>query len=471
MHDTGRPPGNRQLGSGGGNNEYPNLADDTPEPAPNRLRRATPTEARDRAVARGDSVELIARVPHVSTRVTITIDVEPHIGAGLTSTVTGDITPELALRPNLSISDPTSLGQGQFASGRELPKLLFATHPGRLAQNIGVTEADRIMKMIRSSGQEIYEIREDTSPYNEVAQASRNNEGVVLIGGYDVLPAARLDVLESQLRQLIGHTADLDDFIVWSDEAYGDDDGDGIAERPVSRVPDAHDANLIRTALCSAGSKCNTGTQIQRFGIRNVKRPFAEQVFKHLDGLAELLVSEPIRARNVNPADVAVEAVYFMLHGADVDTSRFWGERVSGGPLEAFNVEMVPLACASVVLAGCCWGALTVRTKAAEHVPGDPIHPVPVASSIALKLLGAGASAFVGCTGSHYSPMIDGGYFGGPMHSAFWADIKSGNQPAKALFNAKKAYALGMPHGRNTPMELAIEMKILREFTCLGLGW
>jgi hypothetical protein len=43
--------------------------------------------------------------------------------------------------------------------------------------------------------------------------------------------------------------------------------------------------------------------------------------------------------------------------------------------------------------------------------------------------------------------------------------------PAEALFSAKKDYISGMPHDRVKPVEQAVEYKILRAFTCLGLGW
>ena len=91
---------------------------------------------------------------------------------------------------------------------------------------------------------------------------------------------------------------------------------------------------------------------------------------------------------------------------------------------------------------------------------------------MALSCLGAGARAFVGCTGVHYSPDESGGFFGAPMHRAFWSEHLSGKlPPAKALFEARRDYLSDMPHGRRTPHELAIERKIYKQFTCLGLGW
>lgn len=137
-----------------------------------------------------------------------------------------------------------------------------------------------------------------------------------------------------------------------------------------------------------------------------------------------------------------------MLHGSDTDTSRFWGE-TQGDMLEAMTVNNVPDPCGAIIFAGCCWGALTVRTRAAVYRAGDPIQVVIPAQSVALSVLAAGANAFVGCTGAHYSPMDgDLNCFGAPMHSAFWKHVNAGKRPAEALFQAKIDYIKGMPHGR-----------------------
>ena len=92
--------------------------------------------------------------------------------------------------------------------------------------------------------------------------------------------------------------------------------------------------------------------------------------------------------------------------------------------------------------------------------------------SIALRFLRAGYNAFVGCTGSHYSPPEAASLtHGKPMHLAFWNFIREGKAPAEALFQAKIQYLNQMPHGLEDFWDIAIEHKILRQFTCLGLGW
>jgi hypothetical protein len=115
---------------------------------------------------------------------------------------------------------------------------------------------------------------------------------------------------------------------------------------------------------------------------------------------------------------------------------------------------------------------LTVDTPAGRVVPGRSIGLKTAESSIALGFLARGASAFIGCTGAHYSPTEEPfNYFGGPMHRAFWSAYNAGKPPAQALFDAKIDYIRGMPHGRTGVLQTAIEYKILRQYTCLGLGW
>jgi hypothetical protein len=159
-----------------------------------------------------------------------------------------------------------------------------------------------------------------------------------------------------------------------------------------------------------------------------------------------------------------------MLHGDYTDGSRFWGESPPDDDIEAVNLTNVPRATRAVVFTGCCWGALTVDRPAGR--PGTQLTPKRPDSSIALSFLRNGARAFVGCTGAHYSPdQPPFDYFGGPMHEAFWRYIGEGSEPARALFEAKRDYIKRMPHGQKKPSSIAIEFKIWRQYTCLGLGW
>jgi hypothetical protein len=396
--------------------------------------------------------------------VTLTIDVEPGSGPA----------PTRARSPDAPL---------QVAGGRRLPPLLFVTSREGLRRNIGREEADQVLDALRRSGQAVYDglpggLRDPAAAARAVLpHLDERAEGVVLVGGYDVVPAQRLDVLDPALRaSLPASHGDADDFVVWSDDVYGDRaepgraEGDGLPEVPVSRIPDGRLAELVFTAVQVGGPPAGGAG---RFGVRNVARPFADDIFSLLAGAEALRVSLPTTPAAVGPGGAAARQVYFMLHGSDANGACFWGEDDRRRTVPAVDVGNVPARCpGAVVFAGCCWGALYVTRPAAQAPPGSPVGTRAIEASMALSYLRAGALAFVGCTGSHYSPTVPPyDYFGGPLHREFWRLLGTGVGPARALFEAKREYLRGMPHGQTDPLGRAIERKILRQYTCLGLGW
>jgi hypothetical protein len=114
---------------------------------------------------------------------------------------------------------------------------------------------------------------------------------------------------------------------------------------------------------------------------------------------------------------------------------------------------------------------LIVDTQAVRFVPTTPIGSRGPGESIALAYLAAGANAFVGCTGSHYSPSTPPyRTAGAPLHQSFFSYRSVGQPPAAALSQAKRDYVAAMPHSAGNAA-LAIEHKIVWQFACLGLGW
>lgn len=302
---------------------------------------------------------------------------------------------------------------------------------------------------------------------------SAATKGIVIVGGYDIIPATQLDTIDDDLRAKLAAEGDddndNDDFIVWSDDVYGDTDEDWLPELPVSRIPDGKSAELVMSCL-RAPSYDPKG----KFGIRNLARPFAASIYDAISSQ----VSSPLEvSEKLAPADIGINraqgAVYYMLHGVDYDATRFWGERDGGSMVEAIDINNIPASTpGTVIFSGCCWGALIVLPPASRKTPAIALRSRTPEQSIALAYLRAGALAFVGCTGTHYSPSkAPYDYFGKPMHDAFWKGIAEGKPPALALFEAKITYATKMPHGLKRSFSQAVELKILREFTCLGLGW
>jgi beta-lactamase superfamily II metal-dependent hydrolase len=403
-----------------------------------------------------EHVDIQIRVPHRRTRVAFTIDVDPGGGSGpfVESTIRAVQSADAAAR--------------RLGGGRALPRLLFVTSAAALAGKIGPANANATVQAITGAGQPLV----NDEPARLLAETRRTIDrdraikGVVLVGGYDVVPSQILNTLPRELAQL--QVRDRDRLQVWSDDGYGDREGDGVPELPVSRVPDGGSNDFLWSALASAGTKAVR----ERSGIRNIRRPFAESVFGQLPGRSPLFTSQPT-APNLPPFALAGDVLYLMLHGTASDTAAFTGEDDAGGYPVALSATGVPQPCPGVVFAGCCYGALIVEARARDAQPGTVSRSRGVSESVALTCLARGANAFVGCTGVHYSPLQPPlTYFGQPMHRAFVDNVLGGKAPAEALWRAKVAYGNGIPHRLGArPEEIAYEHKILCQFTCLGLGW
>lgn len=455
-------------------------------PTPAELEQEQPSPPSGR-----DYVEVVTRVPHEETTVTVTIQVDPKkkrlvsrpasvegsVGKGF------DRGNPLAPLGGQGVALPRA-GTIRLGGGRAITqRLLFVTQRSQLERNIGKQEAVSALTAIVAAGQRLLELPHGLAVDAAVAAVRRElksarYEGIVLVGGYDVVPSARLDVLDAKLRATISNLGllnrDSDQFIVWSDSLYGDMDGDTVAELPVSRIPDGRRADVLLAALQSPAA-----SRTARGGVRNDYRPFADAVYGEISKrpAAKMLVSKPASPATLAGTVDLTSDTYYMLHGSDHDATRFWGEDAPQSIIEAVDLQNVPRrAPGAVVFSGCCWGALTVTPAAAKLRPGVELKPRGPESSIAIAYLQAGALAFVGCTGTHYSPIkpvppAGLNFFGKPLHDAFWANVNAGKSPAQALFDAKVTFARQMPHGPDDPFSRAIEMKILREFTVLGLGW
>src|SRR5262249_44568549 len=155
------------------------------------------------------------------------------------------------------------------------------------------------IRTIREAGQQILDVTSQEDPFPPIREELFRSqaEGVVILGGYDVLKALRYDTIPPAIRQQLGGgTEDSDDFVVWSDQAYGDRDGDMMGEVPVSRIADGRSSELVKRAL---GATAST-PQKQRFGLRNHARPFADPIFSNVLGAEPILVSEPSTPSKLN---------------------------------------------------------------------------------------------------------------------------------------------------------------------------
>lgn len=415
----------------------------------------------------GEVVEIVTRAPRGAH---VTITVEPGGVPG---------GPPRPAGPSILPGGPSILPGGPLprldvAGGRGLPRLLVVTGRDALADNIGTLEADHVLAALRAKDPFVVYDRlpraigaaTATSLVRDELRRLGDREGVLLLGGYDVAPPLRVFCVPDEIRDEVDLDADHDSFTVWSDDGYGDTEGDRMPELPVSRIPDGRSAPLVFAAV-QAGTP-DRGAR--RTNIRNAARPFADDVHALVPGAGTMLRSGPaVFDRPDHRVDG--DSAYLMLHGSYEDATTFWG----GEPWHEYPVVQqrnVPGRNGQVVFTGCCWGALTVDTPAGLVVEGRPVAPRTPESSLALRFLLGGATAFIGCTGSHWSPdRPPYSWHGRPMHDAFWSAHRAGRSPARALFEARRRFARDIPHGRTDPLDQAIDVKIHRQYTCLGLGW
>ncbi|MEA2677027.1 MAG: hypothetical protein QOJ81_1168, partial [Chloroflexota bacterium] len=272
-----RPDRAIRISRGRLNNFEPNVIPDEPEPAP--LVRFEPpvAPALREGAEQGSAINgpqiIIVNLPAAPIDMSVggvEISIRSIGGSG---SVSGD---PGGPRPRHITGRPAATGAVvALGGGRTLPKLLFVTDRARLRANIGAADADAALAAVESAGHELV-AGTGAALLDQCQRAVRTStgaEGVVLLGGYDVVPSFRLDVLGDVLRNRLGNqvVADADEFWVWSDQAYGDSDGDSVAEFPVSRIPDAREAATFLAALQSRGF-----AGAERFGVRNVARPFAD---------------------------------------------------------------------------------------------------------------------------------------------------------------------------------------------------
>jgi beta-lactamase superfamily II metal-dependent hydrolase len=441
---------------------------------------AAPVESMPKAISMTgeNGVEVVLRLPNQPTRVTFTIEIQPVAGAH---------PPRLDLPhgddPGF-IPDAPALPSIRVGAGRPLPRLVFATDPDALAKAVGRAGRDAALQALKETGQPVvlgdFAGRDPARVSGEIIPEvlRQPTQGIVLVGGYDVIPSDIVNTLRPIYRKQVSRRNDPDYFCVWSDDIYGSiDDREAVADIPVSRIPDGHDPELLMRAL---GAARQDKLQV-RAGLRNLLRPFAEEIFSSLPGTAPCLVSSPTRRIGFpNGGSLGADVTYLMLHGSHLDTATFHGNTNNEDLIEAFGLENVGECGGAVVFTGACWGALTVRTRAKDHDTRTAPAVRTAKDSIALAYLNRGANAFIGCTGAHYSPRLPPyDYASGPLHRYFFeALLLDRLSPAMALWRAKQRYAEGMlsypnpvdPGGPGAGAG-AIERKLYAEFTCLGLGW
>jgi hypothetical protein len=139
---------------------------------------------------------------------------------------------------------------------------------------------------------------------------------------------------------------------------------------------------------------------VNRSGIRNALRVYADAVFDKLPGQTNMLTSANTTWNQKPPFSVKANDVYIVCHGDYTDGTKYWGEDNSGNYPTAFTIANVPDSTGTVVLSASCWSRLTVDIRAGEMTTYTPVKQRTADTSIALAFLARGAAAFVAPTGS-----------------------------------------------------------------------
>jgi hypothetical protein len=380
----------------------------------------------------------------------------------------------------------------KLGGGRKLPQLLFVTHKNRLSEKIGLNECNQILSlitdakmplcMLSSESSDIIDCVRNVAEFLHKVQNEQEIKGVVLLGGHTVVPSGIRTVLDPDLllqvyRLGVTEPDPNDNFVVWSDDCYGNLPNISkspnsvffeLPELAVSRIPDGQSFDLMLAALTA-----NYDPQLT-FSIGLSSAEF-------LYPLEMLSLSMPNFSKHKFwfyenkpcslplPANLTGKNCHIVLHGQSDLGFYFMGTNRTF--LDVSDVQKSQL---KIIHASSCWGGIIVNDTAyIASIGRAMLNERTSADAISLQFLQRGAIAFVGCTADNLAPTDTEHWFcfSAPFDFFFWKNIAIGLSPAQAVLDAKRLYALGIPYIPNDLLACAKEMKILQSYTCLGLGW
>lgn len=366
----------------------------------------------------------------------------------------------------------------ELAGGRSLPPLLFVSTPEALAQ-FNVSEASLRAALPAPHHLLLIPKLERAAA---AADAVRNGvpagwtpEGVVLLGNYDTLRAQLVRTYSEDLKPDVSMQDEDDHYVAWNDDHFGDRDDDGFPELPVSRIPSGVD---LRRALRATPPDDAPDRPIWR-GFRIEKFAYAEAIYNEQPDAqtSAMLTFKPDTAHLVKQNGIAADRVFYATHADYGGIHAF--KTFDGIPV--VKAAQVPDADGSIVLASCCYSATLVRNGPLAASTSGTVVPLATPESMGLTYVHRGARAFIGFTAKVWVPdQIPYAFFAGPLHRAFWKNVLERDlPPARALFEAKGEFILGMPYGNpdvadgelTAATSLAKHLKDYWSVTCLGLGW
>jgi len=322
------------------------------------------------------------------------------------------------------------------------PWVLVMTHSGALDTELGSGAwSTREDLLIRRYGEEnvdvldLYAEHVSRVDYEEIDQAiearvdtySDPPTFILIVGGPEVVAFGEVDNPMSQEEccgsadPKVRNECDCD--TVYTDDLYGNFDGDDFPEVATARLPDGGDLKLYHKQFSQPEGWTRAGWEsASAMVIANVERPYGRNFADLLRTTVQWSVPVNLNFRHRYPAISTGHNAYFILHGSGFNTSEWVGKDPAGActarpvlgggytmdcsdkyPL-AWNVDWARGAdTQGTVICGACYGAFIGLPRAQDQDGNVTGWPVSVGESIALTYLNNGAEAFMGHTASTYS--------------------------------------------------------------------
>ncbi len=268
---------------------------------------------------------------------------------------------------------------------------------------------------------------------------------IFILGGQDVVPMAELpNPVLLRLDPKSGQFMDKD--TLYTDDVYGDFDGDTVPDVPVARLPDGKSFATMKGQL--------RGTSAPPSGAMELyNKPWTGAKAIGLQINAGRIDSVP--PTEDAKLDANLKYYYFIIHGSkDQGVWAGDGKARGGWPIRVVGLLAQDAAARGIVVSSACYAGYMINETSA--------------TDIGLHFIESGARAYIGATGINYAypgqdPQAFLGNFCGRMASLIFQNCELGQDPLLAYFNAKREFARGFAAGDS------VSHKILHETNYFGL--
>lgn len=349
--------------------------------------------------------------------------------------------------------------------------------------------------------------------------------GVVIIGGYDTVPARAYNSVPDEIRVLMSGSStnlddgdyDEDDYQVWNDDHYVTLGTDKHPTLPVSRIPCWNDVRsspitcqeFVKQSLMADLYEPDEHDSVVT--VRAGEFGFSGWVYDHyLNRSTKKLwlsaVAEAGATETRSFTELQTNYLYLVLHGFYSDCRFFVGTpqtKIAISINELTRPRGVDGRIADTIFVSSCWGALLSKSTAFMWTVNPVLGPILTPkTSLAMRFLSLGINAYIGFTGSHHSSKNEAvahhAFLAEPLHHLFWENrLLNKLAPASALHAARREYLRRAPYPLpgdfpnyepmddipwdpddtgawspdDDPFARALELKTFWSVTCLGLGW